>query len=238
MKVIIVDDERLARNALKTLLFEYSDMEVVGEASNGSEALELAEKYDPDVIFLDVQMPGKSGFDIISQLPEKSNIIFVTAFDQYAIRAFEVNALDYLLKPISPARLKQAINKLNRFIVEEINDLPQLKYDDKVLICLYNSMKLIEVNTIKMILADKNYTNIVTSENRFDLISKSLKDWEKRLPETKFIKIHRSLIINTDYIVKIEKWFNHSLKIYIQGENDAVVSSRRFTSRIRKKFEV
>jgi two-component system LytT family response regulator len=112
-KAVIVDDERLARKELSLLLSEYPNIEIVGEAASVSKAQDLIAKLNPDLIFLDIQMPGESGFDLINTISTSAQIIFVTAFDEYAIRAFEINALDYLLKPVNPSRLKEAISRLD-----------------------------------------------------------------------------------------------------------------------------
>src|SRR3954470_2653116 len=112
VKAIIVDDERLARNELKKLLQEHSDIQVIDEASNADEGIEKIELQNPDLIFLDIQMPGKTGFDLLSELEKSPRVIFTTAYDEYALKAFEVNALDYLLKPVEPKRLADAVHKL------------------------------------------------------------------------------------------------------------------------------
>ena len=108
-KAIIIDDERLARNELKKLLQEFPEVEVIGEAANANEGIEKIESLNPDLVFLDIQMPGKSGFDMLTQIERAPHVIFVTAYDEYALKAFEVNALDYLMKPVEPKRLADAI---------------------------------------------------------------------------------------------------------------------------------
>src|SRR6478735_11219340 len=122
IKAIIIDDERLARTELKKLLQEFSDIEVVDEAANVDEGVEKIETQNPDLIFLDIQMPGKTGFDLLAELDKAPHVIFTTAYDEYALKAFEVNALDYLLKPIEPKRLSDAIHKLQYEISKEKND--------------------------------------------------------------------------------------------------------------------
>src|SRR6478735_3585878 len=122
IKAIIIDDERLARNELRKLLQEFPEIEVIAEAANASEGIERIENMNPDLIFLDIQMPGKTGFDLLSELDRTPNVIFTTAYDEYALKAFEVNALDYLLKPVEPKRLADAIHKLQYEISKEKND--------------------------------------------------------------------------------------------------------------------
>ena len=114
LKVILIDDERLARNELRRMLTEFSDVEIIGEAANASEGIEKIEALNPDLIFLDIQMPGKSGFDMLSQLEKAPHVIFVTAYDEYALKAFDVNALDYLMKPVEPQRLAEALLKVRQ----------------------------------------------------------------------------------------------------------------------------
>jgi two-component system LytT family response regulator len=120
IRAIIIDDERLARNELKKLLLDFPEIEVIAEATNASEGVEKIDSLNPDLIFLDIQMPGKTGFDMLSELERAPNVIFTTAYDEYALKAFEVNALDYLLKPVEPKRLADALQKLQ---VEEDKDL-------------------------------------------------------------------------------------------------------------------
>src|SRR5690242_15647841 len=121
LKVILIDDERLARNELRRMLGEFSDVEIIGEAANASEGIEKIEALNPDLIFLDIQMPGKSGFDMLSQLEKAPHVIFVTAYDEYALKAFDVNALDYLMKPVEPQRLAEALLKVRQKNEEEIS---------------------------------------------------------------------------------------------------------------------
>src|SRR5690349_11796570 len=114
IKAIIIDDERLARNELRKLLQEFPEIEIIAEAANAAEGLERIENLSPDLVFLDIQMPGKTGFDLLAELDRAPNVIFTTAYDEYALKAFEVNALDYLLKPVEPKRLADAIQKLHK----------------------------------------------------------------------------------------------------------------------------
>src|SRR2546430_16269619 len=123
MRAIIIDDERLARSELKKLLTDYPEIEIIAEAANASEGIEKIESLNPDLIFLDIQMPGKTGFDLLAELDRAPHVIFTTAYDEYALKAFEVNALDYLLKPIEPKRLADAIQKLHLQEEKEINSI-------------------------------------------------------------------------------------------------------------------
>src|SRR5437764_14051167 len=123
MKAIIIDDERLARNELKKLLQDFPEVEVIGEAANANEGIEKIESLSPDLIFLDIQMPGKTGFDMLTELERAPHVIFTTAYDEFALKAFEVNALDYLMKPIEPKRLADALQKIQQAEEKELQGL-------------------------------------------------------------------------------------------------------------------
>ena len=136
-KAIIIDDERLARNELKKLLQEFPEVEVIGEAANANEGIEKIESLNPDLVFLDIQMPGKSGFDMLTQIEKAPHVIFVTAYDEYALKAFEVNALDYLMKPVEPKRLADALLKVKQKDEEELlsyNNRGMLHENDQVFV--------------------------------------------------------------------------------------------------------
>lgn len=233
-KALIVDDERLARKKLRSMLAGFPNVQIIDEADSVAEAVKAVEKTNPEIIFLDIQMPRASGFDLLEQIETGAKIIFVTAYDEYAIRAFEVNALDYLLKPVSPKRLAQAIERL-----EQATEKPtekNLEYDDFIFVNSGRSSKFIKIDSIKCILAADVYSEILTEENRKFLLLKSLSEWETRLPAKNFLRIHRSTIINLEFIERIEKRFNYSHQIYLQGVNEPLVISRRYRAKLKDKF--
>ncbi len=235
-KALVVDDERLARKELILMLKEFENINVVGEADDVPSAIEAINKLNPDVIFLDIQMPGESGFDLLNKIDTEAKIIFVTAFDEHAIHAFEINALDYLLKPINPERLKLSIERLELDSEDAEKQDNKLNYDDYLLLNLNNHLKFLSISSIISITSAGDYSNILIDKNKKGLTLKSMKEWEKRLPEKHFCRIHRSTIINMNYIERIEEWFNNSYRVYLKNIKDPMVMSRRYASKLKNKF--
>jgi two-component system LytT family response regulator len=235
-KAVVVDDERLARNQLRALLAEHPEIRVVGEADGVPAALRVVEETQPDVLFLDIQMPGQSGFDLVNQLPQPVTIIFVTAFDEYAIRAFDINALDYLLKPINPARLARAIERLPHS--SPLPDPPTrpLEYDDFLLLPFGDTSRFLKLSAIKCISAAGVYSEVTTAGAEKALVLRSLNEWEARLPEKYFARIHRSTIINLEYVERIESWFNRSSRLFLRQTAEPFAVSRRYAARLKLKF--
>ena len=233
-KALIVDDERLARKDMISLLSEHDNITVVGEAGDVKTAINAIGRFNPDVIFLDIQMPGESGFDLLEKIETDAKIIFITAFDEYAIRAFEVNALDYLLKPVNPHRLRRTLERL------ELNDIPgknqtrMLQYDDRLFLMLDNHLRFLKINTILSITSAGDYSEIMTTDGQKGLVLKSLKEWQMRLPQQYFSRIHRSTIVNMEYIDRLDEWFNYSYRVYLKGIGKPFVMSRRYAARLKK----
>ena len=212
IKTLIIDDERLARNELKKLLQQYGDIEVVDEASNVDEGIEKIELLAPDLIFLDIQMPGKTGFDLLAEVEKAPRVIFTTAYDEYAIKAFEVNALDYLMKPIEPKRLADAIHKLQDELAKEkmgvsatINRGP-LGDNDQVFVKDGERCWFVKLSDIRLFESVGNYAKVFFGSNK-PLILKSLNALEERLDDKVFFRANRKHIINTKWIDKIEPHF-------------------------------
>jgi two-component system LytT family response regulator len=233
-KALIVDDERLARARLRSMLADFPSVEIVGEADSVAAAVKAVEKTNPEIIFLDIQMPQASGFDLLEKIETGAKIIFVTAYDEYALRAFEVNALDYLLKPVSPQRLAQTIERLGQTAPESAGK--NLECDDFIFVNSGRTSKFIKVSSIKCILAADVYSEILTVEGEKFLLLKSLSEWENRLPAKNFLRIHRSTIINLEFIERVEKRFDYSQRIYLEGIDEAFVISRRYTAKLKDKF--
>lgn len=233
---IVVDDERLARKELRSMLAEHEIVEVVGEAETVAQAAELVHAKNPDVLFLDIQLPGETGFDLLEKISHPCKIIFVTAFDAYAIRAFEVNALDYLLKPINPARLAQAIERLTTQDSASVSPVRALEYEDRLLIEVDEGSRFLKVSDIVVISAMGDYSQIFSSDGKKSLVLKPLRDWEERLPAKHFTRIHRSTIINVDYVERLESWFNRSYRIHIRQMSEPLVMSRRYAARFKTTF--
>lgn len=235
-KAVIVDDERLARNKLRSLLAQHPQIRLVGEADSVDSAIETIERTGPDVVFLDIQMPGKSGFELVNRINLPLKIIFVTAFDEYAIRAFEVNALDYLLKPVNPERLAKAIERLASPPAAPENLSRQLEYDDFLFLPIGDSSRFLRVREIKCICAADVYSEIFTAGGEKTLVLKPLNEWEERLPEKHFARIHRSTIINIEFVERVEKSFNYSYEVYLRNIGEPFTMSRRYATRLKDKM--
>jgi len=235
-RALIVDDERLARKDIRAMLTEFTNIQVVGEADDVPSAVAAVQQLNPDVIFLDIQMPGESGFDLLNKIDNDVSIIFITAFDEFAIRAFEINALDYLLKPVSPERLRRSIERLELETKSEPAELRPLTPEDRLFLMIDNRMKFLRIKTIVSISSVGDYSEIITSEGIRGLAHKSMREWEQRLPESHFIRIHRSTIINMDFIDRLEEWFNYSFRVYLKPIEKPFVLSRRYATKLKNKL--
>lgn len=234
MKAILIDDERLARTELKHLLDQHkTNIDVIGEAANAKEGIAAIKKLKPDVVFLDIQMPEMNGFEMLQKLDEIPKVIFVTAYDEHAIEAFKVNALDYLLKPVDPARLKEAVEKLTDQIEDEFESTivdsrkdRKLQVDDHIFIkdgekCYYQKLK-----NIRYFESHGNYVKVYFNDKK-PMILRSLNALEERLSENDFFRANRKYIINIHWIQKIENWFNGGLKVYLSEEESIEISRRQ-----------
>ncbi len=236
LKTLVVDDEELARKDLRAVLSNFNTLEVIGEAASISEAEEFILNNSLDIIFLDIQLQGENGFDLLPKIGKDINIIFVTAFDKYAIRAFEVNAIDYLLKPVNPDRLKLSLERIEEKSSSEDMKYEKLNYEDSIFLQFQNHYTFIKISSISSITSAGDYSEIITSANQKGLTTKSLKEWEARLPERRFIRIHRTTIINTDFIDKIEDWFNYSYRVFMKNNTKPFVMSRRFAMKLKDRM--
>jgi two-component system LytT family response regulator len=186
LSAILVDDERLARKDLRLMLNEFKNIEIIGEADHSTTAVSLIEQTDPDVIFLDIQMPGESGFEMLEKVKTRAKVIFITAFDEYAIRAFEVNALDYLLKPVSPALLKTAVSRLFEEPVEPEVGRKKLTKEDRLFILFGPTYKFLKISSIVYIASSGDYSEVHLPDGVRGLTNLSMQEWEYRLPDTTF----------------------------------------------------
>jgi two-component system LytT family response regulator len=232
-KVLIVDDERLARVELRKLLAEFPEIEIIGEASNAQEAKQKIEELDPDLIFLDIQMPGKSGFDLLAELEPSPQVIFTTAYNEYALKAFEVNALDYLLKPVDPKRLTDAIHKLSvqdeKLRItrsENILNNNVLYEHDQVFVKDGERCWFVKLSEIRLFESVGNYAKVHFSTNK-PLILKSLNALEERLDVKVFFRANRKYIVNMRMIEKVEPYFNGGLMLEIKGGEKLEISRRQ-----------
>jgi two-component system, LytTR family, response regulator len=231
-KAVIIDDERLARNELKKLLLDFPEVEVVGEAANAAEGLEKIENLSPDLIFLDIQMPGKTGFDMLTELERAPHVIFTTAYDEYALKAFEVNALDYLMKPVEPKRLADALQKLNLAEEKEMAatlagvNRGMLNEKDQVFVKDGERCWFVKLSEVRLFESVGNYAKVFFGPNK-PLILKSLNALEERLDERVFFRANRKHIVNLRMIEKIEPYFNGGLLLELQGGEKVEVSRRQ-----------
>ncbi|HOZ22391.1 MAG TPA: LytTR family DNA-binding domain-containing protein [bacterium] len=230
---LIVDDEWLVREELKGLLADYPEIRVEGEAGSVRQAAGLIAQRSFDVIFLDIQMPGALGFELLEQAQVTARIIFITAYDQYAIKAFEVNALDYLLKPIQKERLGVAIGRLSGRPPEALRHKPRLGLEDVAYVMVSGSLKFLQVAQIRCITAGGNYSYLYYQESRPELVAKSLQRWEEILPVEYFQRIHRSTLVNFTFVERVEKRPNYSHLVHMRGIGKPLVMSRRYAARLQ-----
>jgi two-component system, LytTR family, response regulator len=232
-RAIIIDDERLARNELRKLLQDFPDVEILAEAANANEGVEKIEELNPDIIFLDIQMPGKTGFDMLNELDRAPHVVFVTAYDDYAIKAFEVNALDYILKPVDPKRLQDALQKVE--LVEDKERIAAgnsairtgvLTENDQVFVKDGERCWFVKLSEIRLFESVGNYAKVYFSTNK-PLILKSLNALEERLDDKTFFRANRKHIINMRWIEKIEPYFNGGLLAELKGGEKIEVSRRQ-----------
>lgn len=227
MKAIIVDDERLARKELQSLLTKYPNVEVIGEYDNAEDAINEIEKQKPDLVFLDIHMPGKDGFAVLEELIYVPQVIFVTAYDEYAIKAFEVNALDYLLKPIQQERLDEAINKLTAQLNRPI-PTEKLTTNDQVFVKDGEKCWFVKLEDVPMFESEGNYVRVYFNGNK-PLILKSLNNLADKLDENIFFRANRKFIINLNWIEDVENWFNGGLMVKLKTGDKIEISRRQAT---------
>ena len=233
IKAIIIDDERLARNELKKLLLQHTEISIIDEASGVDEGIEKIDIAHPDLIFLDIQMPGKTGFDLLAELEKAPRVIFTTAYDEFALKAFEVNALDYLLKPIDPKRLSDAIQKVmfleEREIISNENrneNKSFLNDGDQVFVKDGEKCWFVKLSEIRLFESVGNYARVFFGTNK-PLILKSLNSLEERLDPKTFFRANRKHIVNLRMIEKVEPFFNGGLLLEIKGGEKIEVSRRQ-----------
>ncbi len=230
MKAIIIDDERLARNELKRLLENFPKIEIIAEAANAEEAIPLIEDLQPDLIFLDIQMPGKNGFELLEAIEGKvPEVIFTTAYDEYALKAFEYNALDYLLKPIEQHRLAEAIVRIEEEHLHDIqrkSDLKLLNESDQVFVKDGEKCWFVKLGKVRLFESMGNYVRLHFDDQK-PMILKSLNSLEERLEPKTFFRTNRKHIINLQFIDKIEPWFSGGLLVTLRGHSEKIEISRR-----------
>lgn len=231
MRALIVDDERLARKELMKLLEDHPSIEIVGEATNADEALQMTNELNPDLLFLDVQMPGKTGFQLLEELDSVPLVVFTTAYDEFALKAFEVSALDYLLKPIQAERLLETISKISekertRAAITRGTADKKLGLNDQVFVKDGERCWFVSLANIRLFESDGNYIKVYFDTNR-PMIHKSLNALDEKLDERTFFRASRKHIINLSWVEGIEPWFNGGLMVKLKGGDKVEVSRRQ-----------
>jgi two-component system LytT family response regulator len=239
MKALLVDDERLARNELRRLLAAFPHITIVGEANTAQQARELIGATQPELVFLDVQMPGETGLELLESLElPVPRVIFTTAYDEFAVKAFELNALDYLLKPVDPARLATALARLDERPTTAPVSAPtgRLVNEDKVFVREGERCWFVEVKTIRLLESEGNYTRVHFADAQPQLF-RSLNAMEERLDPKFFFRANRRQIINLAWVEKIEPWFSGGLLVHLKG-GAKVELSRRQAQEFREQMSL
>ena len=244
MKALLVDDERLARSELRRLLRAHPEIEIIGEAADAAQAKEKIRTLHPDLVFLDVQMPVRTGFELLAELAEPPRVIFTTAYDQYALKAFDFGALDYLLKPIEPSRLARALARLKENADTEPpaswqtdTALGVLGENDQVFLKDGDHCWLVRVGEIRLLESEGNYARIYFAENR-PLIPRSLQTLETRLNPQHFLRVSRQHIINLRFVRKVEPWFDGGLLLCMAENDPEIKVARRRAQELRERLSL
>ncbi|MEO8733873.1 MAG: LytTR family DNA-binding domain-containing protein [Flavobacteriales bacterium] len=226
MKALIIDDERLARKELMRMLEPFEQITVVGEAANADEAEQQVAALQPDLLFLDINMPGRDGFELLEALDPAPQVVFVTAYDEHAVKAFEVNALDYLLKPIDPARLEAAISKLSQHGDEQTMPRDKLGPEDRIFLKDGEKCWFVALKDVRLFESEGNYVRVRFDVNK-PLVLRSLNNLEKKLDPHIFFRANRKQMINLSFVDKIEPWFSGGLNCTLTTGELVEVSRRQ-----------
>ncbi|AEW85500.1 DNA-binding response regulator [Flavobacterium columnare NBRC 100251 = ATCC 23463] len=236
IKAVIVEDSRLARNELKELIKSFPEIEVLGEAENVDAAYELINSLNPDLLFLDINMPEKDGFELLEMLDDVPITVFTTAFDEYALKSFEYNALDYLMKPVSPNRFSKAIDKVKQKLENKIvKNKQKVEISNQIFIKEGEKCWLLKVADIYLFEVEGNYTKVFFNDQKA-VLNKSLNQIEKKLPED-FFRANRNQIININYIKNIDLWFSGNLLVHLKDDQKIEIS-RRQSSLFKEKMSL
>lgn len=238
---LLIDDEPLARMELRRLLLAHPNVQVVGEAATMIQAQEVLGRAGYDLVFLDVQLRGGSGFDLLDAVAPNAAVVFITAFDQYAVRAFEVNALDYLLKPVTTERLARALQRLpDRPGVAAadagVGKPGKLTNDDRVLVKTGKSTRFVPVAAMAAIRSCENYTEVLLVGGEKLLVLRSLKSWEEQLPEQSFVRVHRQTLVNLQHVRKVVRTGEDEVSFELAPPLPSIPASRRQTIELKHRF--
>jgi two-component system, LytTR family, response regulator len=235
MKAIIVDDEPPARAEMRRLLAAFDDVEVVGEAASVDAARALLLRVRPDVLFVDINLNGASGFDLLDDVDPDVAVIFATAFDEFAVKAFEAAALDYLLKPIEPERLAACIARVAAWHdQQQESSVPSSSFRGQSWIFLEGARpEFIEIPSIVCIRAAHGAVEVITSDGKTRVATSTLAEWQQKLPPGDFVLMHRSTIVNLRHVARVEPWSNYSYRVFVKGMPDPIVMSRRQAAKLK-----
>lgn len=237
-RAVIVDDERLARREMRALLASHTEISVVGEAETVATAAEVVRATEADVVFLDVQLEGELGFDLLPLIDPDVAIVFVTAHDRYAVRAFELHALDYLLKPVQRARMADAVARLGTAEAssEPSPSVTSLGYDDFLFLRLDGRMRFVKLRHLTAIVARDDHTLLRLANGETLCVRRPIGHWEARLPAQQFVRIHRSALVNVDYVERVEDWSHGTFVVHVRGSREPLRMSRRHATALRERF--
>jgi two-component system LytT family response regulator len=244
IKSVVVDDVDMMRATLKKVLDGFPNIEIIGEASDYESAREVINETKPDLVFLDIDLNGLTSIDLLNEINCSPKIIFITSHPDFAIKAFELNAVDYILKPISSDRLKKAIDRVTEMSEEGVlsssigEEEERFKADQIILLNFDGKLTFIKIQDINCIEAFGNYTKIYMNDGKLSITYNSIKNWDNRLPSEVFIQIHRSTIVNLLNVSKIEKWTNDTGRLFLKGIEKPFEISRSYFFQIKKKYKV
>ncbi len=240
IKAIVVDDEAPARREMRRLLEATGRVNVAGEAKDVATARGLTERTRPDVVFLDIQLGRESGFALLPDLDEATAVVFVTAYDRYAIQAFEENALDYLLKPVDPLRLSQSLDRIEAFHARK-TAAPAgapAPFTSQHWVFLHEGERaeFVRLDTISRIDGERGGSTVRTTDGVRIWTTRPLEEWLRRLPAADFRRVHRSTIVHLGQVERVEPWSNYTYRIHLRGDRDPVAMSRRYAARLRDEL--
>jgi two-component system LytT family response regulator len=234
-RALLVDDERLARKRLRRLLAGFPEIQIVAEAATVPAALAATREQRPDVVFLDIQLPGLSGFDFLERAEGSFATVFVTAHDRFALRAFEVNGLDYLLKPVESERLARAVHRLSSRQAPAPSGTP-LQASDYVFVAGAAGARFLQVRRIQCILAAGPYSEICMQDGSRWMMLRSMTEWQDRLPPSQFARIHRSSLVNLDFVEQIQPLASGSYRVLLKDSKRQLLLSRRRALLLRERL--
>ena len=235
-RAVIVDDERLVRRELRALLAAHPEVAVVGEAETLRAAADVVRAAEADVLFLDIQLGAESGLDLLPMLDRPVDVVFVTAYDRYAVRAFELHALDYLLKPVAPARLAAAVERLGRPAAPAPLAPAGLGPDDYLFLRTGAGMRFVRVRQVAAVLADGDHTALRLAHGEAVHVRRPMREWEGRLPAPPFMRVYRGAIVNLEYVERVDEWSHATYLLRVRGLAEPLQMSRRYAAELRDRL--